>query len=71
TIGFHAIRGGDIVGDHTVLYAGPGERLELTHRAHSREAFAQGALKAALFVAGKKNGLYDMWDVLGLRSTTK
>lgn len=67
TIGFHAIRGGDIVGDHTVLYAGPGERLELTHRAHSREAFAQGALKAALFIAGKKNGFYDMWDVLGLR----
>lgn len=71
TIGFHAIRGGDIVGDHTVLYAGPGERLELTHRAHSREAFAQGALKAALFVAGKKNGLYDMWDVLGLRPAGK
>jgi len=71
TIGFHAIRGGDIVGDHTVLYAGPGERLELTHRAHSREAFAQGALKAALFVAGKKSGLYDMLDVLGLRSTSK
>lgn len=67
TIGFHAVRGGDIVGDHTVLYAGPGERLELTHRAHSREAFAQGALKAALFLAGKKNGFYDMWDVLGLR----
>ncbi len=70
-IGFHAIRGGDIVGDHTVLYAGPGERLELTHRAHSREAFAQGALKATLFVAGKKNGLYDMGDVLGLRSADK
>ena len=68
TIGFHALRGGDIVGDHTVLYAGPGERLELTHRAHSREAFAQGALKAALFVAGKKDGFYDMGDVLGLRS---
>jgi 4-hydroxy-tetrahydrodipicolinate reductase len=67
TIGFHALRGGDIVGDHTVLYAGPGERLELTHRAHSREAFARGALKAALFVSGKKNGFYDMWDVLGLR----
>lgn len=71
TIGFHALRGGDIVGDHTVLYAGPGERLELTHRAHSREAFAQGALKAALFLAGKKNGFYDMWDVLGLRSSKK
>lgn len=67
TIGFHAVRGGDIVGDHTVLYAGPGERLELSHRAHSREAFAQGALKAALFVSTKKNGFYDMRDVLGLR----
>ncbi len=71
TIGFHAVRGGDIVGDHTVLYAGPGERLELTHRAHSREAFAQGALKAALFLVGKKDGLYDMWDVLNLRSSSK
>jgi 4-hydroxy-tetrahydrodipicolinate reductase len=67
TIGFHAVRGGDIVGDHTVLYAGPGERLELTHRAHSRETFAQGALKAALFVARQKKGLFDMWDVLGLK----
>ncbi len=67
TIGFHAVRGGDIVGDHTVLYAGPGERLELTHRAHSREAFAQGALKAALFLSSKKDGFYDMRDVLGLR----
>ena len=67
TIGFHAVRGGDIVGDHTVLYAGPGERLELRHQAHSREAFAQGALKAALFLAGKKNGLFNMQDVLGLR----
>jgi 4-hydroxy-tetrahydrodipicolinate reductase len=71
TIGFHAVRGGDIVGDHTVLYAGPGERLELTHRAHSREAFAQGALKAALFLTDKKNGFYDMWDVLGLRPSSK
>ena len=71
TIGFHALRGGDIVGDHTVLYAGPGERLELTHRAHSREAFAQGALKAALFLGGKKNGFYDMMDVLGLRPASK
>jgi 4-hydroxy-tetrahydrodipicolinate reductase len=67
TIGFHAVRGGDIVGDHTVLYAGPGERLELTHRAHSREAFAQGALRAALFLSGKKKGFFDMRDVLGLR----
>jgi 4-hydroxy-tetrahydrodipicolinate reductase len=67
TIGFHAVRGGDIIGDHTVLYAGPGERLELTHRAHSRTAFAQGALRAASFLAGRKDGFFDMWDVLGLR----
>jgi 4-hydroxy-tetrahydrodipicolinate reductase len=67
SIGFHAVRGGDIVGDHTVLYAGPGERLELTHRAHSREALAQGALRAALFLSGKKKGFFDMRDVLGLK----
>jgi 4-hydroxy-tetrahydrodipicolinate reductase len=67
TIGFHAVRGGDIVGDHTVLYAGPGERLELTHRAHSRATFAQGALRAAKFLSDKRKGLFDMWDVLGLR----
>jgi 4-hydroxy-tetrahydrodipicolinate reductase len=67
TIGFHAIRGGDIVGDHTVLYAGPGEQLELTHRAHNRESFAQGALTAAFFLSDKKKGLYNMQDVLGLR----
>ena len=71
TIGFHAVRGGDIVGDHTVLYAGPGERLELTHVAHSRESFAQGALKAALFLADKKSGFYDMHDVLGIRPSAK
>jgi len=69
TIGFHAVRGGDIIGDHTVLYAGPGERLELKHVAHSREAFAQGALKAALFLADKKTGFFDMQDVLGLRAS--
>jgi 4-hydroxy-tetrahydrodipicolinate reductase len=66
TIGFHAIRGGDIVGDHTVLYAGPGERLELTHRVQSREALAQGALKAALFLSNKSQGHFDMKAVLGL-----
>jgi 4-hydroxy-tetrahydrodipicolinate reductase len=65
-IGIHAVRGGDIVGDHTVLYAGEGERIELKHMAHSRMTFAQGAVKAALFLAGKPNGLYDMFDVLGL-----
>ena len=69
TIGFHAVRGGDIIGDHTVLYAGPGERLELKHVAHSREAFAQGAFKAALFLADKKTGFFDMQDVLGLRAS--
>lgn len=60
----HAVRAGDIIGDHTVMFAGPAERLELTHRAHSREVFAQGALKAAQFVVGKKPGFYDMSDVL-------
>jgi 4-hydroxy-tetrahydrodipicolinate reductase len=65
-IGFHAIRGGDIVGDHTVLFAGRGERLELTHRAHSRDAFAAGALQAAKWVVTQKPGLYSMQDVLGL-----
>ena len=60
----HAIRAGDIVGDHTVIFAGPSERLELTHRAHSREAFAQGCLRAAQFVVRQKPGLYDMSHVL-------
>jgi 4-hydroxy-tetrahydrodipicolinate reductase len=65
-IGIHAVRGGDIVGDHTVLFAGDGERIELKHMAHSRMTFAQGAVKAALFLAGKGPGLYTMFDVLGL-----
>jgi len=60
----HAVRAGDIVGDHTVILAGQSERLELTHRAHSREVFAQGALKAAQFIRGQRPGLYDMSDVL-------
>ncbi len=60
----HAVRAGDIVGDHTVILAGPSERLELTHRAHSRDVFAQGALRAAQFVAKQKPGLYDMSHVL-------
>ena len=60
----HAIRAGDIVGDHTVVLAGPAERLELTHRAHSRDVFAQGALKAAQFIATQRPGLYDMSHVL-------
>jgi 4-hydroxy-tetrahydrodipicolinate reductase len=67
TIGFAAARGGDIVGDHTVLFAGPGERLEITHRAASRTTYAQGALRAARFVHDKPAGLYDMGDVLGLK----
>lgn len=66
-IGIHAVRAGDIVGEHTVLFAGTGERLELTHRAHSRDTFAQGALKAAQWVQGRPPGLYSMEDVLGLR----
>src|SRR5437588_636695 len=65
-IGIHAIRGGDVVGEHTVIFAGSGERLELTHRAASRETFARGALRAAHWVKGKSPGLYDMRDVLGL-----
>jgi 4-hydroxy-tetrahydrodipicolinate reductase len=66
-IGFHAIRGGDIVGDHTVLFAGEGERLEITVRSSSRATYALGALRAARFLANKESGLYDMQDVLGLR----
>jgi len=65
-IGFHAIRGGDLVGEHTVLFAGPGERLEVTVRSHSRMTYAAGALRAAKFLNGRRAGLYDMADVLGL-----
>lgn len=66
-IGVHSLRGGDVVGDHTVVFATHGERLELTHRAASRETFANGALRAAQWVVKQKPGLYDMQDVLGLR----
>jgi 4-hydroxy-tetrahydrodipicolinate reductase len=66
-IGVHALRGGDVVGDHTVIFAGAGERIELTHKASSRETFASGALRAARFLVHAKPGLYDMQDVLGLR----
>ena len=66
-IGFHAVRGGDIVGEHTVLFAGIGERIELTVRSQSRATYAAGALRAARWLAGRKPGLYDMRDVLGLR----
>ena len=66
-IGMHSLRGGDVVGDHTVIFAANGERVELTHRASSRETFAHGALRAAQWVVPQKPGLYDMQDVLGLR----
>jgi 4-hydroxy-tetrahydrodipicolinate reductase len=66
-IGFHALRGGDIVGEHTVLFAGLGERVEITVRSQSRMTYAVGALRAAKWLRGKPAGLYDMFDVLGLR----
>lgn len=65
-IGLHAVRGGDIVGDHTVLFAGPCERLEFKHQAHSREVFVRGAVRAAAWLAGKPAGWYGMADVLGI-----
>lgn len=67
TIGFATVRGGDIVGDHTVLFAGIGERIEITHKSGSRMPYALGSLRAARFIAGRKMGLFDMQDVLGLR----
>ncbi len=67
TIGFSTIRAGDIVGEHTVLFADVGERIEITHRASSRMNFARGAVRAAVWLAGRKPGLFDMQDVLGLR----
>jgi 4-hydroxy-tetrahydrodipicolinate reductase len=67
TIGFAAVRGGDIVGDHTVMFAGTGERIEITHRAGSRMPYALGSMRAARFVAGQPRGLFDMQDVLGLK----
>lgn len=67
-IGFATLRGGDVVGDHTVMYAGTGERVEITHKASSRATFALGALRAAKFLSAKANGLYDMRDVLGLKN---
>jgi 4-hydroxy-tetrahydrodipicolinate reductase len=68
SIGFATIRGGDIVGDHTVLFAGIGERIEISHKSSSRTTYAQGSLRAARFLADKKSGLFDMFDVLNLRS---
>ena len=67
TIGFSSIRGGDVVGDHTVLFAGIGERIEITHKSSSRQGYAEGSLRAVRFLAGKKSGLFDMFDVLALR----
>ncbi len=66
-IGMHSLRGGDVVGDHTVVFASNGERVELTHKASSRETFANGALRAAEWIVKQKSGLYDMQDVLGLK----
>jgi 4-hydroxy-tetrahydrodipicolinate reductase len=66
-IGIHSVRGGDVVGDHTVIFATNGERVELTHKASSRDTFANGALRAAIWVVKQKPGLYDMQDVLGLK----
>jgi 4-hydroxy-tetrahydrodipicolinate reductase len=67
SIGFATIRGGDIVGDHTVLFAGTGERIEISHKSSSRAGYAQGSLRAVRFLADKRTGLFDMFDVLGLR----
>jgi 4-hydroxy-tetrahydrodipicolinate reductase len=66
-IGIHAVRGGDIVGDHTVLFAGDGERIEIKHQAHSRQAFAKGAVRAAVWICSAKLGVYEMADVLGIK----
>ena len=71
TVGLQALRGGDVVGDHTVYFLADGERLELTHRATSRENFARGAVRAARWVVDKPSGLYDMQDVLGFKGATK
>jgi len=67
-IGFSTIRGGDIVGDHTVLFAGTGERIEITHRSSSRSTYAEGSLRAVRFLANQQHGMFDMFDVLGLRA---
>ncbi|MGB8299947.1 MAG: 4-hydroxy-tetrahydrodipicolinate reductase, partial [Azonexus sp.] len=67
TIGFATVRGGDVVGDHTVMFCGIGERVEITHKAGSRMPYALGSMRAARFLAGRRSGLFDMQDVLGLR----
>ena len=68
TIGFETIRAGDVVGEHTVWFAADGERLEIAHKASSRLTFARGAARAARWIAGQERGLYDMQDVLGLKT---
>ncbi|MFQ5867894.1 MAG: 4-hydroxy-tetrahydrodipicolinate reductase [bacterium] len=70
-IGVHAVRAGDIVGEHTVIFAGTGERLELTHRAHSRECFARGAVEASKWIVRQPPGFYDMQDFLGLKGSKR
>jgi 4-hydroxy-tetrahydrodipicolinate reductase len=67
TIGIQAVRAGDIVGEHTVIFGGLGERIEITHVAHSRDNFARGAIRAARWIVGQPPGLYDMQDLLGLK----
>ncbi|TDQ44366.1 4-hydroxy-tetrahydrodipicolinate reductase [Tepidicella xavieri] len=67
SIGFATVRGGDVVGDHTVMFLGTGERIEITHKSSSRATYAQGSLRAVRFLAGQERGLYDMFDVLNLR----
>ena len=70
SIGFSTIRGGDIIGDHTVLFAGMGDRIEISHKSSSRNSYAAGSMRAALFLTGKTAGLFDMQDVLGLKTLT-
>ena len=67
TIGFPTVRGGDIVGDHTVMFCGTGERVEISHKAGNRMPYALGSMRAAKFLVGRRSGLFDMQDVLGLR----
>ena len=66
-IGFASIRGGDVVGDHTALFAGVGERIEITHKASNRMSYAAGSMRAARFLTNRRTGLYDMFDVLGFK----
>jgi 4-hydroxy-tetrahydrodipicolinate reductase len=67
TIGFATVRGGDIVGDHTVMFAGTGERIEIAHKSSNRNGYAQGSLRAVRYLAGQRAGMFDMFDVLNLK----